>query len=110
MTASQPAPPAAPEEGACYRVTVPASGAWTGRQDQIAVRMGGDWHFIAPVEGLLVFDRGAARMMVYRSQWHPAPAPALPTGGTVVDIEARAAVTALIDALRTLGIIGNPAA
>lgn len=108
VTGSQAAPPATPPEGACYRVTSPATGAWIGHQDQIAVRIGGGWHFVPPAEGLLLFDRAAARMMVYRSQWRPATAPALPAGGTVVDTEARAALTALVDTLRALGIIGTP--
>lgn len=110
VTASQAAPPATPAEGSCYRVTANPTGAWSGHQDHIALRIGGEWRFIAPVEGLLLYDRTASRMMVFRSQWHPAPAPALPSGGTVVDTEARAAVTALVEGLRTLGVFGTPAA
>ncbi len=52
-----------------------------------------------------MLDRAANQMVVFRSQWRPASAPANPTGGTVIDIEARAAVTALIQALSSVGIL-----
>jgi len=108
VTASQSAPPVTVQDGACYRVTGPATGAWTGHNDQIAVRFGGDWHFVAPVEGLVLFDRAVGRMLVFRSQWRLSSAPAEPAGGTVIDTETRAAIGAIIDALRTLGILGTP--
>ena len=106
VTGSQAAPPAAAQEGACFRVTAPATGAWAGHEDDIAVLIGGEWQYIVPGEGLQVFDRAANQMVVFRSQWRPASAPANPTGGTVIDIEARAAVTALIQALSSVGILG----
>lgn len=106
VTGSEAAPPAAAQEGDCYRVIAPATGAWTGQEDHIAVLMGGDWHFIVPGEGLQLFDRAADHMVVFRSQWRRATAPANPTGGTVIDIEARAAVAALMQALSNVGILG----
>lgn len=108
VTASQPAPPSAPAEGACYRVTAPASGAWSGREDTLAVLIGGAWRFITPIEGLLVFDSAANRMVIYRSQWVPAEPVAPPAGGTVVDAQARAAVAALINALQAMGVLALP--
>ena len=112
VTASQPAPPAAGAgaEGGCYRVTAPATGAWAGQEDALAVLIGGAWRFIAPAEGLLVFDRAADRMMIFRSQWQPAALVPLPSGGTVVDTEARAAVAALVAALQTVGVLAAPEA
>jgi hypothetical protein len=64
------------------------------------------WQFIVPGEGLQLCDRAANQLVVFRSQWRPATAPANPAGGTVIDIEARAAVTALIEALSSVGILG----
>jgi hypothetical protein len=109
VSASRPTPPSASTEGESYRVTATATGAWTGREDRIAVLIGGDWHFIDPVEGMFLFDRDADRMMMFRSQWQVATAPAMPTGGAVVDAEARAALAGLIHALALIGILG-PAA
>lgn len=108
VTASQPAPPAAAAEGSCYRVTAPASGAWAGREDSVAVLIGGAWRFVAPAEGMMVFDASADRMIIYRSQWQPAQSVSLPAGGAVVDAEARAAVTALITALEAMGVLAVP--
>jgi hypothetical protein len=76
-----------------------------GHEDALAVLIGGAWRFIEPAEGLLVFDRAADRMVIFRSQWQPAALVALPSGGTVVDSEARAAVTALITALQSMGVL-----
>jgi hypothetical protein len=108
VTASQPAPPAAPAEGACYRVTAPAQGAWAGHENALAVRIGGAWRFVAPTQGLLVFDRAANSMVIYRTQWEPAHSVSLPAGGATVDTEARAAVTALLTALEAMGVLTVP--
>lgn len=108
LAASQAAPPAAAAEGACYRVIAPASGAWAGREDSLAILIGGSWRFLAPVEGLLMFDRAADRMVIYRSQWHAAQSVQLPVGGTVIDTEARAAVAALMTALQVMGVLAVP--
>jgi hypothetical protein len=106
VIASQPAPPATPVAGASFRITAPATGAWAGQEDRIAVMIGGDWRFIAPAEGWLLFDRAAGQLVVYRTQWQPAAVVAAPAGGSVVDSEARAALTSLIVALQSLGVLG----
>ncbi|WP_285712573.1 DUF2793 domain-containing protein [Erythrobacter oryzae] len=110
VIASQPSPPASPPEGACYRVTATATGAWAGQEGRLAVLVGGAWHFIAPAEGMVVFDRAAARMVIYRSQWEPAVVVAAASGGTVIDVQARATLTALIAALKTMGVLAAPPA
>ena len=105
VKASQSAPPAAAADGESYRIKAPASGAWTGREDRGAVRIAGDWHFIEPVQGTALFDQAAEAVMVFRSGWKVALAPPLPSGGTIVDAEARTAISALIAALKALGIL-----
>ncbi|MFM7378277.1 MAG: DUF2793 domain-containing protein [Erythrobacter sp.] len=108
VTASQPSPPASAAEGACYRVTATATGAWAGQEDRLAVLVAGAWHFVAPAEGMVVFDRAAARMVIFRSQWQPAAVVAAASGGTVIDVQARAVLTALIAALVTTGVLAAP--
>ncbi len=110
VTASQPAPPAAAAAGASYRITAPATGAWAGQENRVAVMIGGDWRFIAPAEGWLLFDRAAGRLLIYRSQWQPAAVVAVPAGGSVIDTEARATLASLITALQSLGVLGAPPA
>ncbi len=108
MTASVPAPPASAVDGACYRVTAPATGTWAGKEDRLAILVAGEWHFIAPAEGMTVFDRAAARIVIYRSHWQPASVVAVPAGGTVIDAEARAALAALITSLQIMGLLAAP--
>ncbi len=105
VTASQPSPPPGASDSDCYRITAPATGAWAGREDSIAVLIAGGWHFIAPVSGMALFDRSSDCLLVFRSGWKRAQAPALPTGGTVVDVEARAAIVTLVQALRAIGVL-----
>lgn len=109
VIASRPAPLAAAAEGEAFRVTAPATGAWAGHEDSIAILIGGGWHFVAPAEGMLLFDREAARTIMFRSQWEVATAPVMPSAGAVVDTEARAALAGLIQELMAIGILG-PAA
>ncbi|MFM7402985.1 MAG: DUF2793 domain-containing protein [Erythrobacter sp.] len=108
IDAAQVSPPATPQEGHCFLVTAPAIGAWAGREEQVAVMIGGDWHFVFPSEGMQLFDRSANHVVVFQSQWVAAVAPAVPTGGTVIDIEARAVLTALVDRLRSTGVLSAP--
>lgn len=109
VTASQSAPPASPLEGACYRVTAAASGAWEGQEGKLAVRVAGAWHFIAPADGMLVYDRASAGLIIFQSQWQSAAVIAAPSGGTVVDVQARSTLSALIAALKTMGVVATPA-
>jgi hypothetical protein len=71
-------------------VTATVTGAWTAKEDPIAVMTGGDWRFIAPVQGWGLLDRAAGRLVIYRAQWHPAAVVVAPEGGTVIDVDARA--------------------
>lgn len=103
-------PPAQPADGACYRVAQPATGEWVARADQLALSIGGSWHFISPVEGMLMFDQGARRWLCFRGRWNNADAPAAPSGSNVIDVEARAALMQLVEDLRTLGLFPSTVA
>lgn len=106
VAGSLPAPSAAPAEGSCFRVTSPATGAWAGHEDDLAILIAGGWHFVSPAPGMRVFDQTAGQMVVYRSQWESAATPSAPAGGALTDAEARAAITALVTALQVSGILG----
>jgi hypothetical protein len=118
-------PPANQEEGACWIVAAPASGEWANQAGRLALRTAGGWRFLAPVMGMSVWDAGAgharhwsgtgwsdgrvpvAGIMVGGEQvvgprLGPVPSP---SGGTTIDVEARAAVAAIIVALKTHGLI-----
>jgi hypothetical protein len=107
VSASQAGPPTTPSEGASFRVTAPAIADWSGKEDSLAVRIGGAWHFIQPREGMLVFDQNAGQQLVFRSGWVRAAAPAVPSGGTTIDSQARETIAALIQALVAVGVFGS---
>lgn len=100
MVAQLAAPPAQAAEGECYLVAPAATDAWTTKFDHLALSTGGSWHFIAPSEGLLAFDRDAGCWLCFRAGWQRAESPVVPAGGNVIDVEARAAMLQLIESLQ----------
>jgi hypothetical protein len=102
-------PPAALSEGACYRVGSPAAGSWSDHAGKIAISLGGSWHFVEPAEGMMMFDRAEGQWIWFRSGWHNAQAPVLPTGGAVIDVEARALLAGLVASLQSIGLLGTAA-
>ena len=106
VEATLQAPPASPETGVCYIVAAGAAADWAGRDNDLAMWIGSAWHFVSPVEGLEVYDRSLGLKLVFGSDWTHQEAPQSPSGGTVVDIEARAAIDALMLSLHSAGIIG----
>ena len=118
-------PPAEPEAGTCYLVAPGAAGAWAGKDDMLAGFTDGGWRFIAPIEGVRLFDRSSGQMVVRRGgAWETGilraqqlqidgatvvrerqPAIADPSAGSVVDSQCRSAVSAILAMLRTHGLI-----
>ena len=99
--------PASPASGECWLVGASATGAFAGQDDAIACYHEGQWLFAAPGEGMTVFDRSLAAARYYRGGWTANAAISDPTGGLVVDQEARQAVQAIVDALVAAGILPN---
>lgn len=118
-------PPAVPAEGLAWIVGEGATGAWAERQRQIAAWTSEGWRFVEPVEGMRVFDRAAGHDRTWSgTDWSDGslagtklvingqqvvgtrqPAPPSPSGGTIIDAEARAAIEALTVSLRSHGLI-----
>lgn len=124
-TDSASVPPGMPEPGDAWIIAAPASDAWTGRETQIACWTIGGWRFIDPQEGMALwhravgqvarFDGTAWRIGEWRGYVSDAagrrvtgerqPAIETPTGGSTVDSEARTAVSQILSAMRTHGLI-----
>ena len=96
-------PPSDPLDGDCYRVLSPADGAWIGQEDKLAVQVGGAWHFVEPKVGMTIFDQNASCMLHFNAGWQSAVEPSAPSGGDTIDTQARAAISDLIEALRSTG-------
>lgn len=117
--------PAVPEVGQCWIVAAGATGDWTGKEGHIAGWTAGGWRFIGPRPGTRVWNKAAGLWLHWDgSGWSDGSLPAAalvvagqqvvgsrqpgvpsPSGGTTIDCEARAAVTSIIVALRTHGLI-----
>ena len=58
-------PPVDPQEGNHYIVGAGATGAWAGKDDQLAAFMDGAWFFLPPVAGMLAYVTDEARLLVW---------------------------------------------
>lgn len=119
------APPADPAPGTCWIVGAAPTGAWAGAAHQLAAWTDSGWRFVAPVEGMRVWLIGAGVDAMWRGgAWRigemvaarllvegvavvgpQQPAIADPVGGDTVDDEARAAISSILAALRTHGLL-----
>ncbi|WCT73684.1 DUF2793 domain-containing protein [Sphingomonas naphthae] len=100
------APPAGPAIGECWIVGDAPTGAWAGRAGALAGFTGGGWRFAAPQPGMAVWltDPGL-RACYHHAAWHVGDAVPETGGGTTIDTEARAAIGAILVALKTQGLI-----
>lgn len=118
-------PPAGPVAGQCWVVGAGATGVWSGREGALAGWTAGGWRFITPREGMAVWsiadgtfarfagstwvvgEATCARLVIGADQVLGARRPAitLASGGVVVDVEARAAIEAVLTMLRDHGLI-----
>ena len=126
-TLGDTAPPAAPAAGQSWIVGAAPGGDWTGHAHAVATWTEGGWRFVATVEGmrLWVADSGlgarwtagawelgaerAAALLIGGSQVVGGRQPAIadPSGGASIDTQSRAAIGAVLAALRNHGLIAG---
>lgn len=122
-----PAIPGAPVPGQCWVVGESPVGAWAGQDGAIACWTAGGWRFAAAADGMQIWSLDDDLPAVRRAgQWRlgqlraasvevggqrviGAQKPAIddPTGGVLIDIEARAGIIAILGALRSHGLIAT---
>lgn len=127
IVAVSPTEPATPALGQCWVIGAGATGNWAGEDNALVQWTEGGWRFMAPLRGFMVWDNGqdaalrfdgAAWVLAGPSQngyfvagqqilSSRAPAIADPVGGAVHDVEVRAAVTTMLAALRSHGLIAT---
>jgi hypothetical protein len=118
-------PPAAPVPGECWIVGPQPGGAWAGAAGKLACWTASGWRFLAPQAGMRVWRIDLAVEAQWRAgEWRTGevcarrlivegepvvgprqPAIALPVGGATVDAEVRAALGAIVAALKAHGLI-----
>jgi hypothetical protein len=119
------APPDAFAPGQAWIVGAAPTGAWTGHAHALAAATDGGWRFVGPLAGMRVWDKAAGVPRQWDgSAWSDGriacagleiggkavvgerlPTVANPSGGTIIDAEARDAVTAEIATLKSHGLI-----
>lgn len=119
------APPTAPLAGQCWIVGTSPTGVWTGRAGQLAGWTEGGWRFVTPGEGMAFWLSEQAGFVRYSGGgWTTGrivgtrlvldgkpvvgargAAIAVPAGGSVIDVEARAALATILAMLRGHGLI-----
>ncbi|PCG09775.1 hypothetical protein COA17_08005 [Sphingomonas ginsenosidimutans] len=120
-------PPADPEPGDSWIVGDAPQGAWTGHAGMLAGWTDGGWRFVATRPGWRVWEAAqqvpatrttagwesgvtrAARIVIDGTQVVGGQRPAIadPVGGETVDAPARTAIVAILEALRTHGMIAR---
>jgi len=123
--APRTSPPSTPALGASYIVAEDATDAWAGKSQCVTGWTSGGWRFIEPVEGMRMYVRSTGTWAAFRNgAWEMgqiraaavvigdeqvvgsrAAAIASPSGGVTIDGEARAAIDAILEALRQHGLI-----
>lgn len=100
------APPSSPSIGQSWLVADGATGSFAGHDGVIATWTAGGWRYVVPFEGMNVW-RSDANLVARRSgaDWQSGAPVAAPSGGSVVDSEARAAIGAILTQLRNQGLI-----
>jgi hypothetical protein len=118
-------PPASPQPGQIWLAAAGPTGAWAGQGDKLAIWTDSGWRFASPTIGMEVWKKVAGlhlrwsgtawvageviaeRLMIGGLQLVGSRQPSVPSpsGGTTIDAEARAAVAAVIVALRSHGLI-----
>ncbi|MBL0925962.1 MAG: DUF2793 domain-containing protein [Sphingomonadaceae bacterium] len=94
--------------GKCWLVAPSAGGDWLGRGRHVALWVGGSWRFLQPIEGMRVrqLSLGVDRIWSADS-WRSVPTVSDPANGALADVEARQSIVALLQYLRSIGLIAS---
>ncbi len=83
-----------------------ATGLWTNKSGQIAIWIGGDWRCQVAHDGMRLWAMSNGRDSIYTGGvWSGGPIIANPSGGAVVDTEARATLGAMLQYFRLIGML-----
>ncbi len=106
-------PPLAPVLGQCWLIPAEAGGVWSGRDGQVTVWSIGGWRYLSPPGGYRAWLADEGRWIrLGNDGWRDEialagdwPVLMAPSGGAVIDVEARIAIGALLDRLSAAGLM-----
>lgn len=118
-------PPSSPSAGQSWIVAPGAAGDWSGQDGKLASWTENGWRYISPIHGMAVWNKTSGTWIYWSgNEWSSGELPASaiivdgkkvvgarqpaipsPSGGTIIDVEARSAIAALTAALKSHGII-----
>ncbi len=94
------------QSGQCWLIGSSPTGQWQGKQGQIAHWTGASWRFLAPIDRMKVHNKAlGVDMLRIQSAWILPVSIANPLSGSVIDVESRAVINAILVRLRTAGLI-----
>ena len=101
-----PPAPNTTDDGKCWLIKGPAIGVWAGKENHIARWSGGSWRYLNPSNGMALWlASDQVRLFYITTAWIKADAIAAPSGGSVIDVEARIAVGLILGHLRQISNI-----
>ena len=100
-------PPASPQAGETWLIGNAPTAEWAGRASNIACWQDGKWTIVAPIPGMMLRNQGDGRLLRFDDSWIALTAPEPPAGGANIDVEARACLSAIINALSQFGIFSQ---
>lgn len=95
-----------PEDGDCWLAGPAAVAEWSDRADHIAGWSAGGWHFIKPQESMKIILQSDHSSAIYSGgTWLFLEQVDVPSGGMMIDLEARSAIDSILAVLRTAQIL-----
>jgi len=98
-------PPTTPADGTAWLIGTTPTGDWVGKAGYLALRQSGQWLFVQPRDGMRLLERSSGQdIRRAAGVWKIPSVPSAASGGSVIDIEARAMLNAVVTAMRQSGV------
>lgn len=101
-------PPSSPILGQAWIIGTAPSGVWLGSANALAGWTAGGWRFVQlPVGASVMIRSNSLKWKRNSASWVVSPTASVPSGGSIVDVQCRAALSGVIDALISHGLLAS---